>query len=150
MKPIHLCEKGNNYKITAVSNDIASKFPELLNNNWYLANKTSHRLTLTNQKSYQLTIKEAKQILAVINNEADKFVSLSDLSTNQIGTIVGINHRDTRLKKHLMEMGFTTNTTVKLRKRAPLGDPLELELRGYSISLRKADAQHILVKEVAK
>ena len=148
MKPIHICEKGHNYKITSVTNEIAEKFPQLLNHDYYLEKKTPQKITLTSDHSYQLTLEEAKQVLAVKNNELINTTNLSDLTIGQLGTVVGINLHDMRLKKHLMEMGFTTDTHVKLRKRAPLGDPLEIEIRGYSISLRKADAQHILVEEV--
>lgn len=50
------------------------------------------------------------------------------------------------LRRRLLEMGLTPGTDVTLRKRAPLGDPLELSLRGYELSLRAADALHIEVE----
>jgi Fe2+ transport system protein FeoA len=45
----------------------------------------------------------------------------------------------------LLEMGFVPGTRVELVKRAPLGDPLELRLRGYHLSLRRAEAAHVRV-----
>ena len=49
-------------------------------------------------------------------------------------------------KKKLMDMGLTKNTEVYIRKVAPLGDPIELTVRGYELSIRKADAALIEVE----
>ena len=49
------------------------------------------------------------------------------------------------VKKKLMDMGLTKNTEVYIRKVAPLGDPIELTVRGYELSIRKADAALIEV-----
>lgn len=51
------------------------------------------------------------------------------------------------LRRHLLDMGLTPGTQVKLRKVAPMGDPMELELRGYSLTLRKEDAAEIGIAE---
>jgi len=50
------------------------------------------------------------------------------------------------LKRRIMDMGITKGTTIYIRKLAPLGDPIELTVRGYELSLRKADAENIIVK----
>lgn len=50
------------------------------------------------------------------------------------------------VKKKLMDMGLTKNTEVYIRKVAPLGDPIELTVRGYELSIRKADAAMIEVE----
>ena len=50
------------------------------------------------------------------------------------------------VKKKLMDMGLTKNTEVYIRKVAPLGDPIELTVRGYELSIRKADAALIEVE----
>ncbi len=52
------------------------------------------------------------------------------------------------VKRRIMDMGLTKGTEVYIRKVAPLGDPYELQVRGYELSLRKADAAMIEVKEV--
>lgn len=49
------------------------------------------------------------------------------------------------IKRHIMDMGITKGTDVFVRKVAPLGDPIEVTVRGYELSLRKADAEKILV-----
>ena len=50
------------------------------------------------------------------------------------------------VKRRIMDRGLTKGTTVYIRKVAPLGDPIELTVRGYELSIRKADAEMIDVK----
>lgn len=52
------------------------------------------------------------------------------------------------LRHHLLDMGLTPGTEVTLRKTAPMGDPIEVELRGYELTLRLADAQKIEIDSV--
>ena len=70
---------------------------------------------------------------------------LSALPAGQTAVIIAISGSGA-LRRRLLEMGLTPGTDVTLRKRAPLGDPLELSLRGYELSLRAADALHIEVE----
>ena len=49
------------------------------------------------------------------------------------------------LKRHIMDMGITKGTSVFVRKVAPLGDPIEVAVRGYELSLRKSEAESILI-----
>ena len=51
------------------------------------------------------------------------------------------------VKRRLMDMGLTRGTPIVIRKVAPLGDPLELSVRGYELTLRKTEAETIMVKE---
>ncbi|MEO2783059.1 FeoA family protein, partial [Ligilactobacillus ruminis] len=53
------------------------------------------------------------------------------------------------LRRRLMDMGLTRNTIVTVQQIAPLGDPVELTLRGYKLSLRKSEAANIMVKEAS-
>lgn len=55
---------------------------------------------------------------------------------------------DMPTKRRLMDMGLTKNTEVNVIKLAPLGDPIELRVRGYDLSIRKDDAKHIGVEEL--
>ena len=50
------------------------------------------------------------------------------------------------LKRRIMDMGVTKGTEIYVRKVAPLGDPLEVTIRGYELSIRKADAQLICLE----
>ncbi len=51
------------------------------------------------------------------------------------------------LKRRIMDMGITKDTNIFVRKTAPLGDPIEISVRGYELTIRKADANIILVEE---
>ena len=55
-------------------------------------------------------------------------------------------HGEGATKRRIMDMGLTKGTQVYLRKVAPLGDPLELTVRGYELSIRKADAAMVEVE----
>ncbi len=55
-------------------------------------------------------------------------------------------HGEGAVKRRIMDMGITKGTEVHIRKVAPLGDPIEINVRGYELSLRKADAEMIEVE----
>lgn len=55
-------------------------------------------------------------------------------------------HGEGATKRRIMDMGITKGTSIYVRKVAPLGDPVEINVRGYELSLRKADAEMIEVK----
>ena len=55
-------------------------------------------------------------------------------------------HGEGAVKRRIMDMGSTRGTEVHVRKVAPLGDPVELTVRGYELSLRKADAEMVEVE----
>ncbi|MCR4600766.1 MAG: ferrous iron transport protein A [Clostridia bacterium] len=55
-------------------------------------------------------------------------------------------HGDGPVKRRIMDMGITKGIDVLVRKVAPLGDPMELNIRGYELSLRKADAEMVEVE----
>ena len=54
-------------------------------------------------------------------------------------------HGEGAVKRRIMDMGITKGTEIKVRKVAPLGDPVEINVRGYELSLRKNDAENIEV-----
>ncbi len=65
-----------------------------------------------------------------------------------IGTTVRVVklHGEGALKRRIMDMGITKGIEIRVRKAAPLGDPIELTVRGYQLSLRKADAEMIEIE----
>ena len=71
--------------------------------------------------------------------------TLKDVPVGQSVRIVRL-HGEGAVKRRIMDMGLTRGTEVTVRKLAPLGDPLELTVRGYELSLRKADAETIEVE----
>ena len=60
--------------------------------------------------------------------------------------VVARIHGEGAVKRRIMDMGITKNTEIYVRKVAPLGDPVELTVRGYELSLRKEDAEMIELK----
>ena len=71
--------------------------------------------------------------------------TLKDAKIGETVTVVKIRGEGA-VKRRIMDMGITKNVEIYLRKIAPLGDPVELTVRGYELSLRKADAEMIEVQ----
>ncbi|MCI5956023.1 MAG: ferrous iron transport protein A [Clostridiales bacterium] len=71
--------------------------------------------------------------------------TLRDVKVGQTVTIKRLNGEGA-LKRRIMDMGLTKGTEVYVRKVAPLGDPMELTVRGYELSVRKGDAENIEVE----
>ena len=72
--------------------------------------------------------------------------TLRDVKIGESVTVVKL-HGEGAVKRRIMDMGITKGTSVYVRKVAPLGDPIEVTVRNYELSLRKADAEMIEVEE---
>ena len=74
---------------------------------------------------------------------------MKTLKTAKIGDTVKVArlHGQGAVKRRIMDMGLTKGTEVYIRKVAPLGDPIEVTVRGYELSLRKRDAEIIEISE---
>ena len=70
--------------------------------------------------------------------------TLRDVKVGDSATVVKLEGLGA-VRRRIMDMGITKGTQILVKKVAPLGDPLELTVRGYQLSIRKADAQKILV-----
>ena len=75
--------------------------------------------------------------------------TLKSLADGESGVVSRIRLTGTT-KRRLIEMGITPGTRVSVLKRAPLGDPIEILLRGYSLTIRGEDAEQIFVSEVRR
>ena len=71
--------------------------------------------------------------------------TLKDVKIGESAVVVKL-HGEGAVKRRIMDMGITKGTELFVRKVAPLGDPMELTVRGYELSIRKADAEMIEVK----
>lgn len=71
--------------------------------------------------------------------------TLKEAKIGDTVTVVKL-HGEGAVKRRLMDMGITNGTQVHIRKVAPLGDPVEVTVRGYELSLRKADAEMVEVQ----
>ena len=71
--------------------------------------------------------------------------TLRDVKIGESAKVVKL-HGEGAIKRRIMDMGITKGIEVRVRKVAPLGDPLELTVRGYELSIRKSDAETIEVE----
>ncbi len=71
--------------------------------------------------------------------------TLKDVKIGDTATVVKL-HGEGAVKRRIMDMGITKHTPVYVRKVAPLGDPIEVTVRGYELTIRKADAEMIEVE----
>ncbi len=70
---------------------------------------------------------------------------LLNMKKGQSGIIQEINIENPKRKMHLLEMGLTVGTKIKVKKVAPMGDPISIELKGYELCISKKDASKIRV-----
>ena len=73
--------------------------------------------------------------------------TLRDIKVGESATVVKV-YGEGAIRRRIMDMGITKGVTIYVRKVAPLGDPIEVKVRGYELALRKEDAAQIEVKEV--
>ena len=68
---------------------------------------------------------------------------LSDLRKGQVAKVLDFHNDNAALKRHLLDMGITRGVIVKVKKIAPFGNPVDLELRGYELAMRVEDLRNI-------
>ena len=72
---------------------------------------------------------------------------ISDMSIGESAKIVGYSSKEQEYISRLLAMGLTKGTEIKLLKIAPLGDPLEIKVRGFNLSLRKKEADILMISK---
>lgn len=75
-------------------------------------------------------------------------MTLNELEIGKSGVITAVNGEGA-LRRRLLDMGLTPRTKVMVRKVAPMGDPIEIHLRGYELTIRVDDAKDIEIERVA-
>lgn len=88
----------------------------------------------------------ASIIVDEVTDTDESWSSLDMLEVGERGKVVRI-YGTGAVKRRLMDMGLTRGTELLVRKHAPLGDPIEINLRGYELSLRKDEASQVLVQK---
>lgn len=74
---------------------------------------------------------------------------MNTLETLKIGAtaeVVGVRGEGSSLRRRLLDMGITPKTKIKLVRVAPFGDPMEFNVRGYSLTIRKSDAEFVEIR----
>ena len=78
----------------------------------------------------------------------DKRCNLSELKVGESARVTRINILNKQIKRHLLDMGITKGVEVRIKKKAPMGDPIDIELRDYELCLRKSDLRQIDVEVI--
>ena len=73
---------------------------------------------------------------------------LSKLKVGQEAKVTKLNIDDKQTRRHLLDMGLTRGVIVKIKKIAPMGDPIDIELRGYELCIGKSDLNKIDVEVI--
>jgi len=76
-------------------------------------------------------------------------MTIDDLKISQSGTITAVGGEGA-LRLRFLDMGLIPGTTVKLQKVAPMGDPIQILVRGYELTIRRDDAKLIMIQEVGE
>ncbi len=71
---------------------------------------------------------------------------LSNLKIGQKAKVIGVNLDKPEVRRHLLDMGITRGTEILIKKVAPMGDPVDIELRGYELCIRKEEMKNIDVE----
>ena len=72
--------------------------------------------------------------------------SLNNLKIGQRAKVIGLNLNNPEVRRHLLDMGITKGTEIVIKKVAPMGDPVDIELRGYELCIRKEEMKNIEVE----
>ena len=86
----------------------------------------------------------ANRIMICEQSRGKNMKSLKDVKGGETATVVKL-HGEGATKRRIMDMGITKGTEIYVRKVAPLGDPVEVNVRGYELSIRKSEAENIQV-----
>ena len=81
----------------------------------------------------------------MIGKKGDR-TSLNNLKIGQRAKVIGLNLNNPEVRRHLLDMGITKGTEILIKKVAPMGDPVDIELRGYELCIRKEEMKNIEVE----
>ncbi len=76
-------------------------------------------------------------------------ISLDTLETGETVKVVGFDKSNAEFRRKLLSLGLTPGAELEVVRKAPLGDPIQIKVRGFSLALRRAEASGILVEQVA-
>lgn len=104
-------------------------------------------IVLLHNSRIAVNLSVLKQIIIVEKSlDEENWLSLDQLIIGDRARVIGI-HGQGAVKRRLMDMGLTKGVELLVRKMAPLGDPIEINLRGYELTLRKSEAELVLVQK---
>ena len=83
-----------------------------------------------------------------MKNTVNNPITLAHIKVGESCKVSGFKELPRNKKRHLLDMGITKGTVIKMEKRAPFRDPVSVLIRGYSLCLRKSDMENILVEVI--
>lgn len=146
---------GVSYKIVSIhlpaeSQRHLSNLGVKVGTSFKLVSKTASSAILMLKSSRLAFDKSILEKIDVVEETVDRqALPLSEIKVGEFAYVDGI-FALAETKRRLMDMGLTRHTKIYLRKVAPLGDPIEISLRGYELTLRKSEAQMISVVKVSE
>lgn len=115
-----------------------------------LKNNGNSGIVLVHQTRLALDRSVLQRIQVTAASDQQEILSLDQLQVGESGKVIKI-FGEGPVRRRLMDMGLTKGVVTTVNKVAPLGDPIDLSLRGYNLSIRKNEAEYILVeKEVSQ
>ncbi len=90
-------------------------------------------------------MEKEKELKGQNSHKVGDETTLEELPVGATGTIISV-YGEGKIRRRLFDMGLTPGCEVFVRKRAPLGDPTEVTLRGYELTLRKNEASYVMMK----
>lgn len=75
-------------------------------------------------------------------------MTLSEIKVGQRAKIVKLDIQNRQIRRHLLDMGLTRGTEVEVKKKAPIGDPIDIKLRDYELCISKSDLSQIEVEVI--
>lgn len=75
-------------------------------------------------------------------------MNLDEVKIGQKAKIIRLNLQNKEIRRHLLDMGLTRGTEIKVKKVAPIGDPIDIELRDYELCISKSDLSQIEVEVI--
>ncbi len=75
-------------------------------------------------------------------------MKLDELKVGEKAKVLKLNVENKEIRRHLLDMGITRGVEIKIKKVAPMGDPIDIELRDYELCIRKADLSKIEVEVI--
>ena len=75
-------------------------------------------------------------------------MNLSQLKVGQEAKVLSLNVKNKEVRRHLLDMGLTRGVKVRIKRKAPMGDPIDIELRNYQLCIGKSDLKNVKVEVI--
>ncbi len=108
--------------------------------------RIEHILSGETFKNMELKLRGLNPLLEKAGNIVDQPITLADVRPGQTATVKSIGSQDSILRRRLLDMGVVPGAILQVERMAPLGDPMEIEIQGFHLSLRCSEAAAVMVE----